>query len=141
MPHYAPHQLRHWPIPIRTRTVLHTQTHTHLHTDIRTCMCACMHAYRRTDIQAYGRALRYSHRDKHSRTRRHKHVHTQTRIQTRTHTRPSLSVHMHMRTHSHFFMHFCPGTRTTHAESVNSDLHRKAFTTHNIGHRTEPVSH
>ena len=24
----------------------------------------------------------------------------------------------------HFFMHFCPGTMTTHAESINSDLQR-----------------
>ena len=24
----------------------------------------------------------------------------------------------------HFFMHFCPGTITTHAESINSDLQR-----------------
>ena len=23
-----------------------------------------------------------------------------------------------------FFMHFCPGTMTTHAESINSDLQR-----------------
>ena len=23
-----------------------------------------------------------------------------------------------------FFMHFCPGTMTTHAESINSDLRR-----------------
>ena len=27
-----------------------------------------------------------------------------------------------------FFMHFCPGTMTTHAESINSDL--QTFTTH-----------
>ena len=24
----------------------------------------------------------------------------------------------------HFLMHFCPGTMTTHAESINSDLQR-----------------
>ena len=24
----------------------------------------------------------------------------------------------------HIFMHFCPGTMTTHAESINSDLQR-----------------
>ena len=24
----------------------------------------------------------------------------------------------------HFFMHFCPGTITTHAESISSDLQR-----------------
>ena len=30
-----------------------------------------------------------------------------------------------------FFMHFCPGTITTHAESINSDLQRgQTFTTH-----------
>ena len=43
-----------------------------------------------------------------------------------------------------FFMHFCPGTMTTHAESINSDHTARtgqAFTTHNIEHRTEPVSH
>ena len=31
------------------------------------------------------------------------------------------------------FMHFCPGTMTTHAESINSDLQRRLdrrFTTH-----------
>ena len=28
-------------------------------------------------------------------------------------------------------MHFCPGTMTTQAESINSDLHRgQTFTTH-----------
>ena len=26
--------------------------------------------------------------------------------------------------HCHFFMHFCPGTMTTHAESIDSDLQR-----------------
>ena len=40
---------------------------------------------------------------------------------------------------------FCPGTMTTHAESINSDLQRGLDTrsrhTHNIEHRTEPVSH
>ena len=31
----------------------------------------------------------------------------------------------------YFFMHFCPGTITTHAESINSDLQRgQTFTTH-----------
>ena len=25
---------------------------------------------------------------------------------------------------SFLFMHFCPGTMTTHADSINSDLHR-----------------
>ena len=43
----------------------------------------------------------------------------------------------------YFFMHFCPGTMTNHAESINSDLQRgldRSFTTHNIEHRTEPVS-
>ena len=34
-------------------------------------------------------------------------------------------------------MHFCPGTMTTHAESINSDV----YDTHNIEHRTEQVSH
>ena len=30
-----------------------------------------------------------------------------------------------------YFIHFCPGTRTTHAESINSDLERgHTFTTH-----------
>ena len=41
------------------------------------------------------------------------------------------------------FMHFCPGTMTTHA--INSDrqrgLDRRLRHTHNIAHRTEPVSH
>ena len=43
------------------------------------------------------------------------------------------------------FMHFCPGTMTTHAESINSDLQcgldKYLRHTHNIEHRTEPVSH
>ena len=43
------------------------------------------------------------------------------------------------------FMHFSPGTMTTHAESINSDLQRGLDRhlrhTHSIGHRTEPVSH
>ena len=40
----------------------------------------------------------------------------------------------------YFYAFFCPGTMTTHAESINSDL--QTFTTHNnIEHRTEPVSH
>ena len=43
------------------------------------------------------------------------------------------------------FMHFCPGTMTTHAESINSDLQRgldrRLRHTRNIEHRTEPVSH
>ena len=35
------------------------------------------------------------------------------------------------RTAIYFFMHFCPGTITTHAESINSDLQRgQTFTTH-----------
>ena len=39
-------------------------------------------------------------------------------------------------------MQFCPGTMTTHAESINSDLHNiDNNDTHNIEHRTEPVSH
>ena len=41
-------------------------------------------------------------------------------------------------------MHFCPGTMITHAESINSDLQSgQTFTTHthNIEHKTEPVSH
>ena len=42
-------------------------------------------------------------------------------------------------------MNFCPGTMKTHAESINSDLQRGLLTdvydTHNIEHRTEPVSH
>ena len=38
---------------------------------------------------------------------------------------------------------FCPGTMTTHAESINSDLQRglDRRLRHNIEHRTEPVSH
>ena len=28
------------------------------------------------------------------------------------------------------FMHFCPGTLTTQAESINSDLQRHTITTH-----------
>ena len=43
-----------------------------------------------------------------------------------------------------FFMHFCPRPMTTHAESINSDLQRgldrRLRHTHNIEHRTEPVS-
>ena len=41
-------------------------------------------------------------------------------------------------------MHFCPGTITTHAVSINSDLQRgwtDVYDTRNIEHRTEPVSH
>ena len=39
-------------------------------------------------------------------------------------------------------MHFCPGTITAHAESINSDLHGlDVYDTYNIEHRTEPVSH
>ena len=44
----------------------------------------------------------------------------------------------------YFFMHFCPGTITTHAESINSDLQiywTYVYDTYNIEHRTEPVSH
>ena len=40
-------------------------------------------------------------------------------------------------------MHFCPGTITTHAESINSDLQRgldRRLRHINIEHRTEPVS-
>ena len=44
-----------------------------------------------------------------------------------------------------FLCIFCPGTMTTHAESINSDLQRgldrRLRHTHNIEHRTEPVSH
>ena len=44
-----------------------------------------------------------------------------------------------------FYMHFCPGTMTTHTESINSDLQRgldrRLRHTHNIEPRTEPVSH
>ena len=43
------------------------------------------------------------------------------------------------------FMHFCPGTMTTHAESINLDLQRELDRglrhIHNIEHRTEPDSH
>ena len=42
-------------------------------------------------------------------------------------------------------MRFCPGSITTHAESINSDLQRglnkRLRHTHNIEHGTEPVSH
>ena len=41
------------------------------------------------------------------------------------------------------FTHVYPGTMTTHAESINSDLQRgldRHFTTHTTEHRTEPVS-
>ena len=42
-------------------------------------------------------------------------------------------------------MHFCPETMTTPAESIKSDLQRgldrRLRHTHNIEHRTEPVSH
>ena len=42
-------------------------------------------------------------------------------------------------------MHFCPGAMTAQAESINSDLQRELDRrlrhTHNIKHRTEPVSH
>ena len=40
-----------------------------------------------------------------------------------------------------FFTHFRPGTMTTHAESINSAWTGQTSTTHNIEHRTEPVSH
>ena len=45
-----------------------------------------------------------------------------------------------------FLMHFCPGTMTTHAESISSHLQRGLtgqtfYDTQNIEHRTEPVSH
>ena len=42
-----------------------------------------------------------------------------------------------------FFLHFCPGTMTTHAKSINSALQRglNRRLRHNIEHRTEPVSH
>ena len=42
-----------------------------------------------------------------------------------------------------FFMHFCPGTMTTHAESINSDLQRglERRLRHTTLKRTEPVSH
>ena len=38
-----------------------------------------------------------------------------------------------------FVMHFCPGTMTSHPESINSltDI----YDIHNIEHRTEPVCH
>ena len=44
---------------------------------------------------------------------------------------------------SFFYAFFCPGTMTTHAESINSDLQRglDVYDTHNIEHSTEPVSH
>ena len=43
-----------------------------------------------------------------------------------------------------FLCIFCPGTVTTHAESINSDLQRgldRRLRHNNIEHRKEPVSH
>ena len=47
-------------------------------------------------------------------------------------------------THNQFMHFFCPGTMTTRAESINSDLQRgldRRLRHNNIEHRTEPVSH
>ena len=35
-----------------------------------------------------------------------------------------ISVKKELPSKTKFFMHFCPGTMTTHAESINSDLQR-----------------
>ena len=43
-----------------------------------------------------------------------------------------------------FFMHFCPETMTTHAESINSDLQRgldRRLRHTTLNTETEPVSH
>ena len=119
---------------IRAHEYTHARTgiHTHAHTNLRTRRNMKIYIYIYPRARPYTRAHGYTHTRTRIHTRAHKNTHTRlsgrlpARLPDGLPARPSTCPFI-------CFMHFYSGTRTFHAESINSYLQcglKQTFRTH-----------